>query len=215
MKFWLAVSALLMLSGCVSLGYTTANRQGEMHAPGEKAEARVGEVMLNRFDYTSTPAIIPEEVPSAVGRPAVEKGARLVGYAVNNETGFCKRYGSTILCFFDDDDDGKIDSYRSSNGLNMWGSKANLAAPIPYKVADLNDDSSGYKYELIYQGISDNVLNVSYREYVDSMARPAFQQDLRYTLKLSGPTEITFRSAKLRVFSADNDRISFEVLTGL
>lgn len=73
----------------------------------------------------------------------------------------------------------------------------------------------GFRYELLYQGISGNVVSLLYREYIDDLARPAFQQNLTYTLTPEGPTEVSFRETRIRILSADNNRIRYEVLSGL
>jgi hypothetical protein len=77
--------------------------------------------------------------------------------------------------------------------------------------------SSGYeetitkfKKELIYGGKSGDTVNVSYREYGDDYARPAFAQELKYDLKSS--KEIRFQNFRLLVLSADNSVIKFKVL---
>ena len=49
----------------------------------------------------------------------------------------------------------------------------------------------------------------------NDLARPAFQQDLHYTLEPSGPTEVSFRGARIRILSADNNTIHYELLSGL
>jgi len=48
-----------------------------------------------------------------------------------------------------------------------------------------------------------------------TFASLGFQQDLKYTLADTGPTEIRFRVARLRIASADNNGIKYELLSGL
>ena len=58
-------------------------------------------------------------------------------------------------------------------------------------------------------------MSLLYREYIDDLARPAFQQDLSYTLAAEGPTEVSFRGTRFRILSADNNKIRYELLSGL
>jgi hypothetical protein len=85
-------------------------------------------------------------------------------------------------------------------------------ASIPYSKEETSSDSKGY--ELLYEGIAGDVIKLAYREYTDNFARPAFQQDLSYTLRPPGPTEITFRGVRIEVLAADNNRIRYRVVSG-
>jgi hypothetical protein len=73
----------------------------------------------------------------------------------------------------------------------------------------------GFRYELLYQGLSAGVVKILYREYFDSLVRPAFQQELSYTLEEPGPTEISFRSIRMTIHSADNNRLEYTINDGL
>ena len=79
---------------------------------------------------------------------------------------------------------------------------------IPLKGHQIHDGS--FKAELIYCGITGNTINISYREFVDNLSRPAFHQELTYDLNESD--QITFRSLIIRVLEADNAIIRFEVI---
>ncbi len=47
---------------------------------------------------------------------------------------------------------------------------------LEIKIKDVRDESS-FKRELIYNGVSQNVLSILYREYKNDWARPAFSQE--------------------------------------
>lgn len=64
-------------------------------------------------------------------------------------------------------------------------------------------------FEIIYTGKSDRALTLVYREYTpDDMARPAFTQNLTYD---ADAKSIRFKSMKIDVISATNERIEFRV----
>ncbi|MEW5801088.1 MAG: hypothetical protein AB1847_03180 [bacterium] len=69
-----------------------------------------------------------------------------------------------------------------------------------------------FKAELIYTGKMDNIIRISYREYIDNMARPAFSQELRYDL--SEGNEISFQSLRMKVLEATNTKITIQVIDG-
>ena len=71
-------------------------------------------------------------------------------------------------------------------------------------------DQSGFRRELIYSGVAQGVLSVSYREYVNDFARPAFTQELKYDL--SAGSEIGYRGARLEIIHAGNTSVRFKLL---
>lgn len=70
-----------------------------------------------------------------------------------------------------------------------------------------------YKRELIYTGISKNVISVLYREYIGDLIRPAYTQELKYDLSESNV--IGFKGARFQVISATNVGIKYKVLKHL
>jgi hypothetical protein len=68
----------------------------------------------------------------------------------------------------------------------------------------------GFKAELIYNGISKNTIKITYREYMNELARPAFYQELNYDLDKSNL--IQFKTLKIKVLHADNSLIRFIIL---
>jgi len=69
---------------------------------------------------------------------------------------------------------------------------------------------SGFKAELIYNGISKNTIKIAYREFMNELARPAFYQELYYDLDISNI--IQFKTFKIEVLHADNSLIRFIIL---
>lgn len=70
--------------------------------------------------------------------------------------------------------------------------------------------NEGFVAELIYGGVMNNIILLSYREFINDMARPAFYQDLKYDLNVN--KVITFRSIKMKILEADNSKIVFQVI---
>lgn len=79
---------------------------------------------------------------------------------------------------------------------------------------DLVGDAAGnFRRELIYTGKSGRSLGVMYREYKNDMARPAFYQQLQYDID-TDPV-IGYQGARLKILSASNTEIRYEVLAPL
>jgi len=67
-----------------------------------------------------------------------------------------------------------------------------------------------FQQTLLYSGRVGEKINISYREFSGSMARPAFSNDVEYDLSASD--EIAYKGAKLRVIEATNSSITYEVI---
>ena len=80
-------------------------------------------------------------------------------------------------------------------------------------VAASDQEFDGFRRELIYTGASGGSVRLTYREFVNSMARPAFTQDLSFDL--SPGVEIGYKGARLKVIGAGGTSIEYELLKPL
>lgn len=122
------------------------------------------------------------------------------------------------VCFKDSGRDGFFDEvlvvgsgvmlerWRDIEGEKPAYTKTDIATPV--------ESASDYKQELIYQGLSGGSLKVAYREYVDSLARPAFTQVVEYDNQ-EPPFEIAFKGARITVHSATSNELVYTVTKGL
>jgi hypothetical protein len=76
-------------------------------------------------------------------------------------------------------------------------------------LAEWQDDLS-FKRELVYAGLSQNIITIQYREFKNDFARPAFSQDLRYDLNES--KVIGYKGARFEVVRATNQGLTYKVL---
>lgn len=72
--------------------------------------------------------------------------------------------------------------------------------------------SKDIRYELIYSGMSKGSLKLTYREYVNDMARSSFYQDAEYDY--SPGMTATFKGAKVSVIEASGNAIKYKLLSG-
>lgn len=70
---------------------------------------------------------------------------------------------------------------------------------------------SAFKQELIYNGKIGNTIKISYREFKNDFARPAFTQEIVYDLSESNV--IGFKGMRIEVVEANNSLIKFIVKT--
>jgi hypothetical protein len=100
----------------------------------------------------------------------------------------------------------RIDEHRRP--IQKYWKPADAQVFIPLKGYALHE---GYfKAELIYQGLKGNAAHISYREYSDYKGRPAYSVELHHDANTSDP--IVFKSLKILVLEANNERIKFKIL---
>lgn len=65
--------------------------------------------------------------------------------------------------------------------------------------------------ELIYSGVADSIIDVTYREYRNQLAAQAFYQSVKYDLDDSNI--IAFQNFTFKVIEASNSRITIQILS--
>lgn len=67
-----------------------------------------------------------------------------------------------------------------------------------------------FQQTLIYSGKVGNKINIGYREFSGSIARPAFNNNVEYDLSES--TTIGYKGAQLEIIEATNQYIKYRVI---
>ena len=218
--------ALVILSGCASVTVdqmsTVSIKTGQAPQLNQVSTATVGGTIFTQFKYWSRTGYRLDEpvaISFALGRIVAPQGTFVAKAKSDNETAYCteeKTYIDplagpwAISCFFG----GQGVLTRVSATPGMVTMSKDLPKPVPFSISELTSaHESAFKYELLYQGISKKILRVAYREFLRDMARPSFYQDATYDIE-DLPTTISFRSVSIRVFSADNNILKYEILSG-
>jgi hypothetical protein len=180
--------------------------------------------MFSQYRYWSKTGhrlLSPLSIGLTLGRIHTEVGDFVVPAEAEGSTAYCTEKPAYIdpivgpfktACFLDKGGAGAFDLVKAAPGM-VWFEKK-LELPIRYEQGELQvprPDSK--KYEILYQGISAKTLRLAYREYVNDFARPAFFQDVSYEIT-QFPVDITFRTVRISVLSADNSGIRYKVLSG-
>lgn len=89
-----------------------------------------------------------------------------------------------------------------------------LVKPVPYytKRTPPTFVEDSFKYLVLYQGKIGNQIKVSFREFKDNLARPAFTQDIEYEINSNGTTMIGFKGLRIEVLDATNISIKYKVV---
>ena len=201
-------------------------KKGQEPSIGDVSMANVGAVMFTEYNYSETEEVrLVDAVSETFGlgaRLQAPAGTMLHGATVSDRRAYCTATPtfampfedfSRSVCFFDTDQDGLLDEYWIDGTIESTSRK--VPAPAKYTVTQTTDNAGGgFKKDLVYQGMQADTLRISYREYVDDMARPAFAQDLTYNIEEGGPTIVVFQNVRMEVLSADNSGVRYRVLQG-
>jgi len=207
-------------------------RVGEKPSIGTITDRSVGEVVYEIYNYeirtqSRTRLLGPLSVDVLAAKFQVGPDDPFVGAMEEGTRVHCSselvlrvagQANQAHVCLRDQNSDRIFDEWRSPDGPPArWGWAA-LKQRVGYTeetTVEMAQSGDGFKYELLYQGVSSSVVSILYREYADSLVRPAFQQDLSYTLQADGPTHISFRSIQMTIHAADNNGIRYTVNRGL
>lgn len=117
----------------------------------------------------------------------------------------------TYHCLLDTDNSGFFTFHGAASVPNQY----RFEKPIKYKIdpnIGKNISDGSFKYQALYQGKIDNKIKISFREFIDNMARPSFAQDVEYQLDKDGGTLVGFKGLRIKVIKATNTDIMYSVI---
>ncbi|RCK24613.1 hypothetical protein TH8_13615 [Thalassospira profundimaris] len=95
-------------------------------------------------------------------------------------------------------------------GVSIYGGKV-CNSNQPFKrIKRPSLEADGFQQTLIYSGKVGNKINIGYREFSNSYARPAFNNDVEYDLSESNL--IGYKGSELEVIDATNRNITFKLI---
>lgn len=221
------VATLALLAGCAapamqSNPYTLKN--GQIPSLSTPTKASVGSPIYTQFNYWSRTGLHLDDPITArvgLGRVLIPKGAVLNVTQIENEKAYCTEDRTyidpltgpyKISCLVDRNGDGRFDIVKAAPGFIWFESKLDTPAMFG-SGEDVRQSADSKKMELIYQGYASKTVKLTYREFVNDMARPAFFQEASYEVS-SFPAEVNFKNVRLKIIDAGNNGITYEVLTG-
>lgn len=225
MKRILALLSIIFISGCAAVSMVSNPVERASFTSfqiGEVQEAAVGNPMIVEEDVSFYEGIIATEdfqPPAQMGSPPypiIPAGAGFKAYGKLTSGATLYREPNKIIS-----QKGSWNYCLAVNELNQVYGDAecvlgfvrdwNLSG-TPFKSGRIYQKGS-FKAEIVYNGKSQDTIRLSYREYHDDFARPAFYQDLSYDLSES--RTIGFRNMKIEVLEATNSDIRFIVRSPL
>ena len=88
-----------------------------------------------------------------------------------------------------------------------------MPAPVPYTETEitLSTSTENFKQVVTYLGTSDHTLRLSYREFMNDMARPAFTEDYTFPLAPTFPQPVAFKDVRLTITAVDGAGLHYRV----
>jgi hypothetical protein len=211
---------VLTLSGCATRLPILLHKIGKEPDLEIVSQVKVGDTIYTDFDYIQSDGVrLINGFKYTYGRfdrikINVEPGEFLFGYQFSNGTKeYCTNNPEINVCFLSSGDDVNFDKFRVIQTFKNKQNWMHSAHKIPFEKSEIGY-IKGRTFELLYDGIANGVLRVTYREYVDSTARPAFYQEVNYELSPNGSTTIDFKGVEIEVLDASNNKITYKVIRG-
>ena len=234
------VAANLVLGGCAatvqpSQRYVAQAQMVNFPAVGLEAEAEIGQTLVSKANVLRTPAIMIENDVSELisqsltnnrwsGTIIIPRG-KLIKDSENADGTFYKSRGAAryataagnlpmpVGVFVPNDSRAPAVSFVFHTAIGATGYEFGKTAVAYTKTVDEAWSKDSFKSELIYGGLSQKTISISYREFSDGTARPAFSQELKYDLNDSDM--IGFRGARFQVIKATNTSIRYKMIKPL
>jgi hypothetical protein len=112
-------------------------------------------------------------------------------------------------CGLDDDGDGVFDRMAADD----FKAALKLKVKVPYRTKRLTvDNPDSLRQTIIYSGATGDTLRLSYREFSNNMARPAFTEELTIPISKTYPQDVAVKLVKLRIHSIDGLGMRYEIL---
>lgn len=213
----LLVAAALLLAPIVA---SAQIQQGSTPEVGEEATVPIGGEMLTEFKYRGTPGVVlagdvranwgaAENVELPAGTPLAIIRAKRVK-ACQSRTNL-----NWLNCVIDTDDDGRLDRVSFND---IAGAK-DISPPVPYTKQSVRmgvdprfGEGNDFKRVYVFTGASGNTLTVSYREFLNDLARPAFTESLTIPLGSTFPQNVALKDRVFQIIGIDGMGLRYRLV---
>lgn len=204
-------ASVMLLSGCAVKYNPVVNRPTLIDTPpvGEIATAQIGDYLLQKGEIVEEDVLVLR-VPVDGALYDVLPGS-YPQFGFSGEEKFYHPAG-IVKSGFADPFMGLSTRPQNPGQLCVVTTfSARVCYDATFEVAkQASARTASFQQTLIYNGRVGNKINVGYREFSNSMARPAFNNNVEYDLSVS--STIGYKGATLEVIKADNSSITYRVV---
>lgn len=213
--------AVMILSACASPNNNYRPRVVSISEPplSQVSQKSIGETLVRQGDYTTAQSIKVESTNTVGGLGRYTIGA---GYYIKQGEDEKSEYfqpeygpeGGRVTKNAIADPFSAVQAYKDSPklcGVSVFGGHV-CKDNAPFTRTERNVlSANSFQQALIYSGRYGDKLRIGYREFSNSMARPAFNNEVEYDLSESNI--IAYKGARLEVFEATNEFIKYKVIS--
>lgn len=177
---------------------------------GSQAKAGVGERLLTQAEGRANPLIVTES-DQTIGDFVVLPGRypqslQNTEYATFEKVPMRASLDGTVA-------PRKLYLFEKDRGTKVLCVSRTSCAPVDYSIEYAPEyRPTALQQTLLYNGKIGNRITLSYREFSQDMARPAFTNEVTYDLSES--KILGYKGARLEVLSATNTELTYRVLAG-
>lgn len=201
---------ILLAAGCRNVPVQASYSQQTFPLVGSQATAGVGERLITQGEGFSVPAIVLSE-DQVIGKMTVLKGR----YAQSVKNAEYATFRNVAMKKNVDGVTEKQDLYlfEKDKGLQQLCISRSSCAEVAYTIeTDTRYGPRSLQQTLLYNGKIGNRITLSYREFSDDRALPAFTNEVAYDLSES--KVLGYKGARLEVISATNTQLVYKVISG-
>ena len=220
----LAAALLACCQVSTSMAQGTAHREvGQQPKADVDSVVTVGSPLLRQFNMIVVPGmVLTRDVDVDLGfvgsirmsagsamRVVTDTPSKLRACSVAADT-YVNGSDQRSACLTDTGHHGSFDTVSADS---IIGSKRALSDPIPYTLDRVpeNYGANNHQSVLIYLGAAGGVLRLSYREFSNDMARPAYTEDLTFPITGTYPQTVTWRDTKITLLGLSDGGLRYRV----
>lgn len=210
-KLLLTAILFMLLSGC-AVSYTPADKRTQAFDDpeiGQVTTAHVGDRLIHKGVVTEEEVVAVKSVVDGVMYDIMPGVYPQLGYVEGER--FYSPVGIVRGAFSDPVQ--LLSIQEKSPGqlcvVTEFAARLCYDADFEVKMRTVETEAS-FQQTLIYSGRIGDKINIAYREFSNSAARPAFSNNVEYDLSASN--EIGYKGAVIEVIKANNSEIIYKVL---
>lgn len=177
------------------------------------SSATAGSQMFERLTTTGLAAVQIDEDASfgqLFGKETVTAASMLAIARDDDRLVACQIvYKYNVLCLTDLDKDGRFDKIEPD--ATLFSSKLNPPRPYHRGKAIPIPEGDTFKQNLVYLGMAGSTLRLSYREFINDMARPAFTEEVTFNLSGKYPETVAYKDLVIDVLGTGNAGLSYVI----
>lgn len=213
LKIVTTLCVLFFLSGCATVKLNGAETQkSEVDEPpvGKVVTAYVGDRMLQKGEIVKENALRVSKTIDGVMYDIQQGVYKQIGY--DDKANYYSANGVIKSALADRPKGLKLKKNPNSElcVVTVFNGKTCYAGDYE-RVQKISKRGASFQQTLLYSGKVGKKIRITYREFSNNMARPAYSNDAVYDL--SSSKIIGYKGAKIKVINADNDSITYKVLS--